>query len=144
MSITATINGKKADTFTLKKFVPNLEINGSINVGDPSTKLSFTRMGGNIVKSARLVFSKIAKEFKLDLQSQWPVKSGASRAGWKIKANQHGWAVSNNVVNPITGEHYVPKLWVGTPVGSRQLPRGGDPIFRQYAAKLQIALAGRM
>jgi len=81
----------------------------------------------------RRVLSARSKLMKDDIVASWPVKTGRSKAGWKIRSNQYSASVVNNVRNPITGANYVDDLWRGLPWGSSQLPLGGDPIFAKHA-----------
>ncbi len=90
-----------------------------------------------VVEQATMkIVRKRSQLLKADLVAAWPVKSGASRAGWKVIGNQHSSAVVNRVVSP-EGYDYVPNLWRGLPLGSRQLPNGGDPIVRRHAKALK-------
>ncbi len=88
--------------------------------------------------------SAIVKEqtihLKNDLVAAWPVKSGRSRAGWKVRTYKTGhYAVVNFVKSP-KGYNYVADLWEGTPRGSEQLPNGGDPILYRNALELRKRL----
>ncbi len=97
---------------------------------------------------------------KTDIQEQWPVDTGRSKAGWKVQETSNGWAVTNNVkavreepdvpvfvtaglppapdfLTDSAGfdDSYVPILWNGRQgpgIGSTQLPMGGDPIYQQW------------
>ncbi len=81
----------------------------------------------------RKVLSSRTQALKADIVAAWPVKSGRSKAGWRIQANQYSWSVVNSVSNPETGEEYVDDLWKGLPWGSSQMPLGGDPIVRKHS-----------
>lgn len=92
-----------------------------------SNTVAFKDLFGVIKKSAQKVIRAHTHALKRDIQTVWPVKSGASKAGWSIGGNQHGWSVYNSV----RGErdyNYVVDLWYGS---SQQLPAGGDPIVRR-------------
>jgi len=96
--------------------------------------VNLEKVKGAIDERIRLVLSKRTKLMKDDIVNAWPVKTGRSKAGWRIRANQYSSAVVNKVRNPITGVAYVDDLWRGLPWGSDQLPLGGDPIFAKHAA----------
>ncbi len=143
MNQTVFINGEPAETFTLEAFTANLDLNGA-KTFIPKTdkhKISFNRIGGKIMTAAKPIFRETAHAFKAELVDSWPVDTGRSRDGWKIQANQYDWTVTNSVVNPRTGVSYIGGLWWGLPIGSEQLPYGGDPILRRHAARLLINLA---
>ena len=76
---------------------------------------------------AKEIVRKHTYGLKDDIQKVWPVKTGKSKAGWKVAGHPAGWTVYNTVKNPVTGYAYVPDLWRGK---SDQLPFGGDPIVR--------------
>ena len=109
----------------------SVTMHNNINLSKTKTALSV---------HARRVLSTSTKLLKDDIVRSWPVKTGRSKAGWKIRANQYSPAVVNNVRNPITGANYVDDLWRGLPWGSDQLPLGGDPIFLKHSAMYIQAL----
>lgn len=80
-----------------------------------------------IQRSANKVLKKHAVYLKEDLKAAWPVKTGASKAGWRVQNRGAGYAVTNNVKSP-SGFDYVTKLWHGS---SSQMPLGGDPIVQR-------------
>ena len=106
-----------------------------------TTKVRFDQVFGIIEKSAKAVIKKRTYALKEDIVRAWPVKSGRSKAGWKVWAHRAGWTISNHVVSP-EGHDYVPNLWVGLPLGSRQLPNGGDPIVQRHVKLLRKGLKG--
>lgn len=100
--------------------------------------VKFSSLQNVIVKSASRVIKKHAGYLRDDLKSEWPVKTGASRAGWRVVKKGHGYAVRNNVKSP-EGYDYVPGLWYGR---SSQMPLGGDPILARNNFRLMKALRG--
>ena len=89
--------------------------------------IAFSELFGVIKKAAKEVIRENTYELKEDIQRVWPVKTGASKAGWKVAGHARGWTVYNHVVSP-EGFDYVPALWNGS---SQQLPLGGDPIVQR-------------
>jgi len=137
----ATINGVPTETFTLEQFTAKLDLKGVKSTSGPKVKISMNRIGGKIMAATKPIFKKAAYDLRADLKAAWPVDTGRSRDGWKIRANQYDWTVTNNTVNPVTKVPYIDKLWWGMPVGSPQMPMGGEPILRANAARLKINLA---
>ncbi len=62
-------------------------------------------------------------ELQVNIKSEAPVKSGKSRAGYRMVQTPGGWAMMNNVTGA-NGAQYIPKLWFGW---SQQLPQGHWP-----------------
>jgi len=112
-----------------------------VHTGRGNTKVKFEELQGIIVKATKKVIKKRTYKLKDDIVAAWPVKSGASKAGWKVWGHRAGWTISNHVVSP-EGHDYVPNLWVGLPLGSRQLPNGGDPIVQRQLRLLRNDLRG--
>jgi len=94
----------------------------------PGAKVTWDQLFGIIEKDVKAVIQEQARELKFDVQEAWPVKTGRSKAGWKLGGNQYGYFIFNKVKNPETGFDYVPLLWYGS---SSQMPQGGDPIVRR-------------
>ena len=99
-------------------------------------KITWEQLPGVVAVSTMKIMRKRSRLLKNDLVAVWPVRSGASRAGWKVIGNQYSSAVINRVISP-EGYDYVPNLWMGLPLGSKQLPNGGDPILRRHAKALK-------
>jgi len=99
-------------------------------------RVAFEDLFGVIKKAARATVRDHSYALKADIQRVWPVKTGASKAGWAIRGNQHGWVIVNHVVSP-KGYDYVQGLWHGS---SQQLPLGGDPIVRARRELLMQSL----
>ena len=104
-------------------------------------KVKWENLPSVINKATMVVVRKRSHLLKEDLKAAWPVKSGRSRAGWKVQGNQYSSSVVNRVVSP-EGHDYVPRLWEGLPLGSRQMPNGGDPIVQRNARALEKELKG--
>ncbi len=104
-----------------------------------STKVRFEDLFGIIDKAARKVIKERMYLLKDDVVNAWPVKSGRSKMGWSVYAHRSGWTLSNAVKSP-EGFDYVPQLWIGMPVGSRQMPLGGDPILQMHHELLKAEL----
>ena len=104
-------------------------------------KVKFNQLQGVIEVAARRVIKKRTYLLKDDIVKAWPVKSGRSKDGWKVHGHRAGWTISNHVVSP-EGHDYVPNLWIGLPLGSRQLPNGGDPIVQRQLRLLRRDLKG--
>jgi hypothetical protein len=98
-------------------------------------KITWEQLPKTVQLAMMPVLRKRSKLLKTDIVAAWPVKSGRSKAGWKLRGNQYSSSVVNHVVSP-EGYDYVPRLWEGLPLGSRQLPNGGDPIVRRHYALL--------
>ncbi len=98
-------------------------------------KITWGQLPKLIDQKAKMVVQKRTHALRAEIVAVWPVKSGRSKAGWKIRGNQHGYSIVNNVKSP-EGYDYVPNLWIGLPVGSAQLPNGGDPIYQRHARLL--------
>ncbi len=99
-------------------------------------KVRFDQVFGIIDAATKQVIKDRTYKLKNEIVAIWPVKSGRSKAGWKIRGNQYGWSVVNNVKSP-EGYDYVPNLWFGLPLGSPKLPNGGDPVFQRHMLLLE-------
>ncbi len=99
-------------------------------------KVKFSQLFGIIDKATKEVLKETTYALKDDIVASWPVKSGRSKAGWKVWGHRSGWTISNHVKSP-EGYDYVPQLWEGLPGGSRQLPHGGDPIYQKHLLILE-------
>lgn len=97
-------------------------------------KLSWDQLTPHLKKKASDIVERNAMQFFRDIVRVWPVDTGRSRAAWKIEEIATArWLVSNNV-------NYSQYLWVGLPVGSKQLPNGGQPILNATVRKLEREL----
>lgn len=99
-------------------------------------KVRWEDLFGITDRAVKEVIKKHSYALKEDIQAAWPVKTGKSKAGWRVYGHRYGWTVSNNVVSP-EGHDYVPNLWLGMPIGSPQLPNGGDPIVQRRRVLLE-------
>ena len=93
-------------------------------------KVTFEQAPKHIDAAARKVIKHHVYRLRDDIVHAWPIKSGRSKAGWKVHGHRSGHTIANHVVSP-KGYDYVPQLWVGLPLGSKQLPNGGDPIVQR-------------
>ncbi len=84
-----------------------------------------------ILAKTTKALQKTAVHFYSSIVLAWPVKTGKSRAAWRITSNGSTFTVSNNV-------SYSGILWNGRVggQGSVQMPQGGAPIL--YASKLKF------
>lgn len=93
----------------------------------PGSTVKWDNLFGVIENNVKEVIREEIFNLRDDIRAVWPVKTGRSKMGWRIRGNRYGWSIVNPTVNPKTGYHYIPFLWSG---GSPQLPLGGDPIVR--------------
>ncbi len=105
-------------------------------------KVSWADLPRIINAEASRIVERRTKLMFADIVSSWPVKSGKSKAGWKVRGYKPGgWAIVNFVRSP-DGYDYVADLWAGLPRGSSQLPNGGDPILLRHTIMLKKDLKG--
>ncbi len=114
--------------------------------------VTWDQLAGSIEETLDTTVHRSIQMLKTDIQEDWPVDTGRSKAGWRVEEINSGWAVANNVkasqttpssssLAPALPSHlggddsYVPTLWNGRQgpgVGSLQLPLGGDPIYQRW------------
>jgi len=100
-------------------------------------KVSWNQLPSVINKAASKIVEKRTAKLYRDVVQVWPVKTGRSKAGWKMRSYDDGsWTIVNFVKAP-EGYNYVPDLWAGLPLGSSQLPNGGYPIFARHMIALR-------
>jgi len=108
------------------------------------TKVSWEGLPRRIGTATSKIVKARTVKLTTNIKAVWPVKSGRSKAGWKMRSYKTGhYTVVNFVKSPKARYNYVADLWVGSPVGSDQLPNGGDPILKAHAILLKRDL-GRM
>ena len=105
-------------------------------------KVTWQGLPRKIDKATSKIVESQTKVLYSDIVRAWPVKSGKSKAGWRVRDYVSGhYAVVNFVRSP-EGYNYVADLWIGLPVGSDQLPNGGDPILARNIIQLRSRLGG--
>lgn len=105
-------------------------------------KVSWNQLPKIITNEVSKVVEKRTQKLYLDIVNVWPVKTGKSKAGWKVRQYKPGgWAIVNFVKGP-QGYNYVADLWAGLPKGSAQLPNGGYPVMARHLILLKKDLEG--
>ena len=105
-------------------------------------KVSWEALPGIITTEVSEVLEKTTRELSQDIKAAWPVASGRSKAGWKVRRYKSGNFAVVNFVKAPGGYNYVADLWEGMPKGSSQLPNGGDPILRRHQIRLRREFEG--
>ena len=104
-------------------------------------KVTWAQLPKIIATEASEIVETRTRKLYADVVSSWPVKTGKSKAGWKVRGYKAGgWAIVNFVKSP-DGYNYVADLWAGLPKGSAQLPNGGDPILAGHMIALKRDLS---
>jgi len=105
-------------------------------------KVSWAQLPSVINLAASRIVEKRTRKLYAEIVSVWPVKTGKSKAGWKVRGYKAGgWAIVNFVKGP-EGYNYVADLWYGLPKGSSQLPNGGYPVLARHLHLLKSELRG--
>jgi len=133
----ARINNVPADLFKLEAFTSILTMRNEKSSNTSTAMFSMNRIGSKILTPIKKTFTKATLDIQSDLKAAWPVDTGRSRDGWKIHPERYDWSITNNVKAPLTNLSYIQGLWVGMPIGSPQMPMGGEPILRANAKRLQ-------
>ncbi len=105
-------------------------------------KVTWDMLPSIIAGETQKIVEHHTKLLYMDIVSVWPVKSGKSKASWRVRKYVSGHYAVVNFARAKGGYNYVADLWIGEPVGSSQLPNGGDPILKRHHHMLTNDLEG--